>query len=124
MARYGRDYNRGTWGGYYGHPRYFGGGYRSGYPEQPTYGYRADGYGYDRSLYSRPAGAYDRNYKSRVETNYGDPYGDRVEHTPIRMIRGEFDNRYAEPNRWRGYDRGNYGSYSDRSPYYNDQRGW
>ena len=108
MARYGRDYDRDD--NYYGNRGWLSGGYGRGYGtragwgredrDRDNWGYRgARGYGdtWDND--------YDRDYQSRARTNYGDPYGDRTRGTPIRMIRGEFEN----PDRARGYDRDYYG---------------
>jgi hypothetical protein len=50
-------------------------------------------------------GGYDRNYKGRWQTDNGDPFGDRASQTPIRMMRGGFQN---------GEDRGMMGSNYDR----------
>lgn len=119
MARYGSDYGRSTRGGPdFGRRPYYGGELgRGGY----DYGYRTGGgwdrdrfrtggaglrYGYDhdRDRY-RAGGPYDREYKSRWQTDYGDPFGDRARGTPIRTMRGEFENR-DEWNRRRDYDRG------------------
>lgn len=131
MAYYGRDYDRGTWGGSnYGSPAYNagGGGYGPAYGGRGGYrsGYRNGGYGYDRNFSRGAGGGYDRNYKSQWQTDYGDPFGDRSRGTPIRMMRGEFENENRDRNGWRGYDRGDYrtgGDYgrSDRGRY---DRGW
>ncbi|HET7275987.1 MAG TPA: hypothetical protein VFI91_12535 [Longimicrobiaceae bacterium] len=76
-----------------------------GIPNEPEYGYYGGRYGYDA------------NYKSQWQTDNGDPYGDRPSHTPMRMIRGEYegpDRGYrSSPGYDRGYDRG-YTGYSRR----------
>lgn len=121
MAYYGRDYDRGGWGdSYYGSPAYNqGGGYRPGYGGQSgnRYGYRTGAYGYDRNFSRGTGGGYDRNYKSRWQTDHGDPFGDRSRGTPIRMLRGEFENENRDRSRWGGYDRGDYRTWADHGRY-------
>lgn len=66
---------------------------------------------YDRSYRSSGYGGdYDRNYKSQWQTDHGDPFGDRSSHTPMRVIRGEYQ---ARGDRDRN-DRGWFGSDRDR----------
>jgi hypothetical protein len=117
MARYGRDYNRGGWGEDYGNRGYYGGGFsdRGG----GDYGYRTGGYGFDRTPNRAGWGStYDRDYKSRWQTDYGDPFGDRASGTPIRVMRGEFENENVDRGTWRGYDRNHY-----RGGYTGEHRG-
>ena len=85
------------------------------------FGYR-EGWGpnrygrYDREFHHRQRGweprGYDAGYRRygqgsaedayrRWETENGDPYGDRISHTPIRMMRGDYQSRYDQ-----GFDRG------------------
>ncbi len=125
MARYGRDYRQGMGGGYNGHRPYYPGddyaaafgGAQSGYHT----GYRSGGYGYDRDLHGRPGGEYDRAYKGRWVTEHGDPFRDRVQHTPIRTMRGEFGNEAPDPGRWRGNEY-TYGRSPVRGRYDHDWR--
>ena len=123
MAHYGRDYGErmgGVWSAgarNYGPHRGFGGNRGEEYDR----GFRRGGHVYDRGFHSRVAGPYDWNYKSRQQTNRGDPFGDRTRRTPIRAIRGEFENRGRDPDRWHGYDRGEYGPYGHEPTY---PRGW
>lgn len=121
MARYGQYYSRGMGGGFHDRRPYYPGddygaafgGAQSGYHT----GYRSGGY--DRDLYGRP-GEYDRAYKGRWDTAHGDPFNDRVQHTPVRTMRGEFGNEARDPGRWRG-DEYRYGRYPNRGRY---DRGW
>lgn len=102
MARYAGDFTRERWG--WGENRDWdragrgGYGYRGGYARGDRYdaGYRSYGRGYDR------------DYRDRWQTDFGDPYGDRSNRTPFRLIRGEFENREWNQDRWRGYDRDMY----------------
>ena len=108
MARYGRDYDRED--NYYGNRGWLSGGYGRGYGTRAGWGREdrdrdSSGYRGTRGYGDTWDNDYDRDYQSRARTNYGDPYGDRTRGTPIRMIRGEFEN----PDRARAYDRDYYG---------------
>jgi hypothetical protein len=126
---YGRDFNRGgalgSRGGYGASSwerdrnRGFGRGRSEGWTEDryrsgPSQGYTSDRY--DRTYSARGTGSrygsdYDRNYKSQWQTDHGDPYGDRSSHTPMRVIRGEYQsrsNRDDDRSGWFGRDRNRY----------------
>ncbi len=64
------------------------------------------------NAYYRGRNRYDEGYKSQWQTDNGDPYGDRLTHTPMRMIRGEYE-RPEHGNQAHRYDRG-YQGYSQR----------
>lgn len=108
-----RDYNAGGNRGYNTM-----GAYDRDYRYRGTPGGRVDGgLAYDRDYNaSRMGGGYDRDYgyrgKSRFQTEQGDPFNDRSRHTPIRVMRGEYEgnDRYDRDYRGnqsmnRGYDR-------------------
>jgi hypothetical protein len=60
-----------------------------------------------------PRGQYGREFhKSRWETDYGDPFHDREQHTPIRVLRGSFED-YADEFRGGGSRRRSAGYGSD-----------
>lgn len=109
MGIFGREYDRDH-------------GYRSRLRGGQRYGAGSWRYGEDHGY---GAGSeYDLDYgrKSRWQTDYGDPFGDRISHTPMRMIRGDFD-----PQRYGGGYQPRYGGeYQPRygGEYGPRQRGW
>ncbi len=99
MSDYDRDMYRGSAGNRYDRDlgdrvRGFFGGHDRGYDR----GMRGSAMGYDRDMGMQGRG-YDRGMH-RLETDTGDPFNDRANHTPIRVIRGEFQggmrNRYDQ----------------------------
>jgi hypothetical protein len=105
---YGRDY-RGAYGGE------FHRGHGGDSPARRATGRARAGAGDDREAFyggEYQRGQYGREFrKSRWQTDYGDPFHDREQHTPIRVLRGSFED-YADEFRTGGSRRrsGGYGA--------------
>jgi hypothetical protein len=94
---YGREYRFSYEGDY--RPRWgseTGAGYGVEYRRGPLYG--GD---YHRGRYAAEYRGGDGGEfrKSRWETDYGDPFHDREQHTPIRVLRGSFEESWDELRR-------------------------